>query len=328
MPRLSANELGSLVVNASPPAFWLSMAGAAALAAICAVLAFRFLRRWRLIEDTPTSLIRSAHQGYLELQGKAVWMDGDPIYAPLSARACVWYRYKLEELVDSRDDWALVEQGTSEHLFYIEDATGKCAVDPDGAAVTPTHRDRWYGTSRHPGCLDPDASRWWARLLGAVGAKFRYAHHGQSYRYSEQRIECNATVYALGEFNTHGGAAVRVDFQGAVGDRLRAWKRDRRFMLREFDANKDGDIDPAEWEAARARAAREVEREQDAHGSPPAVDLLSRPRGSRLPFVIASGTEDQAIAYSRKRTVLLFLAGAVVFCLVIWSMTLRLTAGH
>lgn len=46
-------------------------------------LGFRQLHRARLIEDTPTSRIRSAAQGYAELEGRAVAL-GDPLYAPLS----------------------------------------------------------------------------------------------------------------------------------------------------------------------------------------------------------------------------------------------------
>ena len=33
--------------------------------------AFNFLKRKRIIEDTPTALVRSAPQGYVELQGQA-----------------------------------------------------------------------------------------------------------------------------------------------------------------------------------------------------------------------------------------------------------------
>ena len=37
------------------------------------------LVRKRVMEDMPTAKLRSAHQGYIELQGRAELMDGAPI---------------------------------------------------------------------------------------------------------------------------------------------------------------------------------------------------------------------------------------------------------
>ena len=62
--------------------FWIiaSISIAAALAGF--YFAFHFLRRARIIEDTPTANIHSAHQGYVEIVGTAQQMDGEPTNAP------------------------------------------------------------------------------------------------------------------------------------------------------------------------------------------------------------------------------------------------------
>ena len=59
-------------------------------------LGFTGLHRYRLIEDVPTAKVRSAHQGYVELIGRAVMMDGEPIVAPLSQLQNTRFRIAVE----------------------------------------------------------------------------------------------------------------------------------------------------------------------------------------------------------------------------------------
>ena len=46
------------------------------------------MRRARLMEDTPTSKIRSAAQGYVELSGRVRMPEGVSIRCPLSDTGC------------------------------------------------------------------------------------------------------------------------------------------------------------------------------------------------------------------------------------------------
>ncbi len=58
------------------------------------------LRSWRenrLVADTPTSRVRSAAQGYVELIGKGRLPAGIDNRAPLSKKPCTWWRYQIEE---------------------------------------------------------------------------------------------------------------------------------------------------------------------------------------------------------------------------------------
>lgn len=61
---------------------WLWTFGLALAAGAAFYFGFRLLRRARLIEDTPSSMIRSAHQGYVELQGWAEPLNDQPLNAP------------------------------------------------------------------------------------------------------------------------------------------------------------------------------------------------------------------------------------------------------
>ncbi len=318
---MSPAEFMQLVQRAQAPEFWFVTVIALLLATAAGWGALRFLARKRVIEDMPTALIRSAPQGYIELQGMADLMDGDEIFAPLSTRRCVWFSYKVEKREErSRgngrggNSWSTIEQGRSEDLFYLVDTTGRCAVDPEGAAVTAGHNNVWYGTSRIPGRYHESDGVWWARAMGAVG---------KPYRYTERRIEPGDALYAIGNFTTHGGAAARFDVDGAVGDKLREWKRDSAFMLRHFDADGDGQIDLDEWQAARDKATAEIMAEQEHAVAPPPVDVLARTGDRRRPFVIHAGTEDEIIRRCTRYAAGLAMVSVPLFVLALWALVLR-----
>ena len=131
-------DFANAVANASSFKFSLFVTLGTILALGSGWMAYAMLVRKRVLQDTPTALIRSASQGYIELQGHADLLDGDPIIAPLSLRTCVWYRHKVEEKnrtysgSGSRSNWHTVDSGISDSLFCLVDPTGRCAVDPDG----------------------------------------------------------------------------------------------------------------------------------------------------------------------------------------------------
>jgi hypothetical protein len=249
-----------------PGHFWIftSILWAAAVAALFA--GWRHLRRLQVVEDTPKSLIRSAAQGYVELSGTSRLMPGDPILAPLTRMRCVWWAYRIEEYVSSgrSSRWQTVSKETSGELFWVEDETGRCVVDPDKAIVYPSAKDTWYGNSATPeGGPGLGGSR--------IGAHFRY---------TEQRMLEGDPLYALGYFHTQGPISAG-DIDEEVRQQLAAWKKDQAWLLQHFDTNHDGVVDQQEWEAARQEARRLVlERERDNLKRPP-VDVLGHPPDGR-----------------------------------------------
>ena len=249
--------------------------GSGLVAAAAFVGSFVFLHRTRLMENMPTSRLRSAAQGYVELEGRAQLADGPPIIAPLTKTHCIWWRFRVEKKVQSGKNtkWVTVSSGTSDDCFELDDDTGKCMVDPDGATVIPTHRHRWYGSSERPD------------VPHHLGTGFLRAGFSR-YRYTEERIHATEPVYALGAFRTQSGAPDAFDEQLDLKDLLSKWKHDKRMMAL-FDTNKDGTVDGKEWEAARRMAVKKVRDEHVQRAvETPDLHILAKPRDGR-PYILS-----------------------------------------
>lgn len=101
---------------------------------------FRILQRKRLILNTPTSKIRSASLGLVEVSGLAV--GPYTIVAPVTQRSCFYYRTRAWELTRSgkNEEWKQVADESLHVPFYLDDNTGKLLVNPQGAEMD-LHRD-------------------------------------------------------------------------------------------------------------------------------------------------------------------------------------------
>ena len=166
---------------------------------LCFMGMVRSIKCMRIIMDTPTSKIRSAAQGYVELKGKAKPII-DPILAPLSNKPCCWYHYKIEKEVSTTDsdgypktEWRTVARETSPHFFHVIDGTGSVVICPAGADASIKVKETWYNTSvkKRKGSLG-------SALLNSVISS---AACGRL-RYYEERIEPDQKVVALGFFRT------------------------------------------------------------------------------------------------------------------------------
>lgn len=249
-----------------PVHFWIIAAALWGVAATAFVTGWRYFLRLQVVEDTPKSLVRSAAQGYVELSGTTKLMPGDPILAPLTRIPCIWWSYCVEEHVGAgkSSHWQTISTETSGELFWLEDVTGRCVVDPDKAIVYPSSKDVWYGSSATP----------------EGGPHMGGMHFGGRYRYTEQRMLEGDPLYALGYFHTQGPVSAG-DIDEEVRQQLLAWKKDQAWLLQHFDLDHDGQVDPQEWEAARQEARRLVlERERDDLQRPP-VNVLGRPPDDR-----------------------------------------------
>lgn len=249
---------------------------------------FRWWRWARLIEDTPTSQIRSAAQGLVELVGTARALPGTPIRGPLSRRECVWWTYTVEQRTRNQrggSSWKRVRHGTSDGLFHLHDATGECIVDPEGAQVLPSQRNTWFGSTPMP----------------EAGPPARRGLHlfGRKYRYTEARLHDGDPLYAIGWFTTERGAAAgsRSD---EVARLLREWKRDHPSLLKRFDADGDGTLGLAEWERAREAAHEEVEAQRRVESVQPGVHVLRKPAREH-PLLLAAAPEGKLASRYRIR---------------------------
>ncbi len=101
---------------------------------------FRMLQRKRLIENTPTSKVRSAAIGLVEVSGLA---NGPyTIPAPASQLPCYFHRTVVWIYVQSGKNkrWKKVADARFHVPFYLEDETGRVLVDPSDAELD-IHRD-------------------------------------------------------------------------------------------------------------------------------------------------------------------------------------------
>ncbi len=111
------------------------------------LLLWRMLDRVRLIrklQDTPTSKIGSAPQGFVQVGGLTQAREGAALYVPELQVPCVWYRYEVyEEAVDNEDDARPQSVQQTSQRFRIADRTGDCIVDPNGAEIDTRKSRRW-----------------------------------------------------------------------------------------------------------------------------------------------------------------------------------------
>lgn len=263
-------------------------------------LAFRFVIRARIIEDTPTAKIRSAPQGYIELTGHADPGPAGALQSPLTGTACFWYHYSVQR--KSGKNWVTEESDTSTEPFKLIDDTGECLVYPAKAEVTPGLSRSWQGGSRAAG-------------HSPTGETFTVSVFGR-YRFEEKLIRQDDPLYALGFFQTHDGADQRPSEAKLTRDMLNLWKQDKAALLKRFDINNDGTIDMKEWEIARRAASSAARREAEDWAPPASYHSLSSTGTGRHPFLI-SCEEQFALATRYRRlaagAIILFFAGVGLF---------------
>jgi len=258
--------------------------------------AFRWLHIARMVEDTPTSRIRSAAQGYVELSGRCRAMEGTRNLAPLTQRPCVWWHFRVQQKVESgtsgkrRRSWRTVNSGRSEQPFLLDDGTGSCIVQPTGAEILTGESTTWYGSTPWP--------------TQAAGAGLLHTQ-GHRYRYFEERIYEHEQAYVLGQFRTHTSAGRR-DLQAEATALLAEWKQDQAQLAERFDEDGDGKVSLGEWEHARQEAKHAVTRRNLDRPSQPSLHVVGRPDAGRL-FLIAAFPEGAIAKRYRRRAIVAFV---------------------
>ena len=101
---------------------------------------FQILQRKRLIENTPTSKIRGAALGLVEVNGLAT--GPYTITAPITGIPCYYYRSVAWQMMRTgkNEHWEKVADESLHVPFYVNDNTGTLLVDPQGAQMD-IHRD-------------------------------------------------------------------------------------------------------------------------------------------------------------------------------------------
>ncbi|UXY14886.1 E3 ubiquitin ligase family protein [Chitiniphilus purpureus] len=251
------------------------------LALLCLASWHTTRRRYLAIANTPEANIGSASQGYARLGGRAQPLDGVPLVSPLG-NACVWYRC-VTEATRSSNRWETVEVLESEYSFLLDDGSGSCIVDPDGALLDPGEPHEVHS---------PELRRreWWI--------------------FPGQPLE------ALGEFATQHTDRSAGAQRASIAGRLADWKHDRRALLSRFDRDGNGEIDLQEWEHARLAAQTEIQRETINSAERQRAHLLRRPPHG-APFLITTNGLDR-LAQRHRHWSWFHLTAAILALHAIW----------
>ncbi|RKX25987.1 MAG: hypothetical protein DRP47_08905 [Candidatus Zixiibacteriota bacterium] len=187
------------------------------------LLVFGYRRRlqYRLIQDTPTSKIRSMAMGLVEIYGQ---VKADKfIKAPFSKTDCVYYKYEIQEYRAKTSgsgsnksvtyEWMTVGLGNQRIPFLTKDDTGTVLVNPEGAEFDVSQRRIFYqkkgvfsGFKRAKEALkvftqsetnDFDTSDWQLIEITADSPKVSKTQVGDR-KYKEYYIVSDDNLYILG----------------------------------------------------------------------------------------------------------------------------------
>ncbi len=282
---------------------------------LAALISFYFFirnwRRLRIIEDTPTARLRSAHQGYIELEGKGQFVDDRPIYAPLSNHPCLWYRSLIEQRETFAENgrtqtrWNVVYKNNSDHRFKLTDGVNSCYVDPDDAEVNGNEKLVWYGNAEWPTRTQILESQ---SIVNAMT---------NNYRYSEWLILPGQLLYVLGQFST-SSAATQQSARDVMINLINDWKQDQQALRDRFDANKDGKIDQEEWGSARQMAQSEAQKIHDQLVLEPDTNIIAKPRNAAQPFIISVYSQALLVQKYRHNALMALATCIILACTIVW----------
>lgn len=296
------------VIGLSPGGYLLLWLALILTAVAGVILGMYYIRRARWIKDTATSKIRSAHQGFVELEGVAIRLDDHlALKAPLSGTDCVWFDIRVEKYRRDYDNksarWETIVRQTSDEMIKIDDGTGSCLIDPEGATVYPGYNRTWRGSTEMP--------PWGAPSKTNALAFLSLSNLGNEYRYTEKLLLERADLYVLGQFKTLSHNP-DMDVESKAVALLKEWKQDPTKMQR-FDLNNDGKIDMREWEWARRLARAEARKQQDSVAMDESeIHTMSKPSDGR-PFILSGIPQKKLVKQKRRLGLAIWGASVVVF---------------
>ncbi len=96
------------------------------------VLGFQLLARRRLLLTTPSSKVRSAALGLVEVSGMAAGPHTMP--APITGQPCFLYHTTAwQQRAGKKQEWQKIADETLHLPFFIDDGTGQVLIEPLGA---------------------------------------------------------------------------------------------------------------------------------------------------------------------------------------------------
>lgn len=159
---------------------------------------FKMLQLKRLIENTPTSKVRSASMGLVELVGMPVGPQTIP--AGITGDPCFYYRATAWERVQSGNNssWKRVAEESLFVPFFLQDDTGRMLVNAQGADMD-VHRNfkDEFGSSFFGSGDFPEGS--------VADFLMRHSLSGKHVRLEEYCIQPEYPIFVLGTLGENNG---------------------------------------------------------------------------------------------------------------------------
>ena len=271
---------------------------------------FGAFKRFRFVDGTATSKIRSAAQGHVELKGLGEFMLNDTIHSPFSGSRCVWYHCSIDEKKRSgkHATWTNISDEYSSHLFRLVDDTGECIIDPEQAHVIPESDMTWYGSSADSRTQPPIKNRLISISTG-------------NYRFRERLIRPATPLYALGWFRTLYNDPSDELIASQVEDLVKQWKLQPQRYLQEFDFDHNGKIQKGEWKAIRAAARKQVMAKIDSQKTEHHV--LSRPQEKSQPYILSALDEEQLATRKKLKAYASVTSAFAIFSALVLMFSIR-----
>ena len=187
-----------------------------------------WLKQKRLIENTPTSKIRSLAMGLVEIYGEVVPVEGKLLKSPFSIKDCVYCKYVIEEYRRSgkNSHWVTVKGDEKMAPFYIKDDTGVVLVDPKGAKMEiPMDFEFRSGWGRDP----PESVK---QFLKNNKMNFEdFLGFNKTMRYREYIIEPKNGLYVMGTAGSNPFAEVGNLSENAAGIMIQKGVNDKNYYI-------------------------------------------------------------------------------------------------
>lgn len=222
---------------------------------------FKNFKLKKLIEDLPTSNIRSLPMGLVEIIGRAV--KTVEMCTPFSNTPCVFFQYVIERLRKTRRGsyWDAIKRYSSPIPFEVSDDTGSILINPSEAEVEVESMNRYSNDSFNS--LPANAVKFMdmngINYTGFFGSK-------HTLRLTEYFIRPGGQVYVIGTARHAGDLLEKSPEYSSSIDRKRYMLaetlknlKSSPILLKKYDSNKDGKIDSVEWDKARDDVARWVD---------------------------------------------------------------------
>ncbi len=201
-----------------------------------AVWGMRIFWKGLLVRNIPTSKIRSASVGFVEVKGVAR-PQTERQTSPITNRPCAWWCCDIHEIITRGGDNenCFLKSVGIDSPFFLEDLTGKILVDPRKAELKMARPDEICWTKEKSDLFKNIIKKW----------DIKDFTHIEDLVIREFIIPAFQPLYVMGYLEpAHKG--MRPSNQ-SMYENIRALKNDREAMA-EADTNKDGHVDVLEWD--------------------------------------------------------------------------------